>query len=361
MELIPQEVCLKDILLDPYNPRFITQGSEDQQQLLKNLLGKKYVKDLLRSMQIDIKWINRIVLQKIDTHEHFSKFNGQSRYIVVEGNTRTACLKSNKIDGITEDSKIPILFAKQTKGESLVEFQKEVRITQGIANVTVVKEWDPISKAMHLRKLYDGFSKKHPDYRPPQLYKLIADELGKTVHEVRQSIIRYTIYSKISEISDTIPEEKFGYLEAFEKNTEIRQVFGMNPNTNEIEFNDENDELKEELLEKVPELIRKAANQGINTKQFRDLLHTKLTQDTEEVLNLFNDLIDDENSITFHALMKDNVSTNLREEWESKINRIFDEISGYPLVEDWAKDDLVSLNNIKLKLDRIVTFLNENK
>ncbi len=308
MELIPKKIKLRNILIDPFNPRFINYKSKDQDKLLNDLLGRKYVKDLLRSMQIDIKWVNRIVIQKVETHEHRSELEESSKYVVVEGNTRTACLKSLKIKGINEDSEIPVLFAKQTEGETLEEFQKEIRITQGIANVTVVKEWDPISKAKHLRKLYNGFKKRNPSFRPNQIYKIIADELGKTVHEVRQSVIRYTIYSKICEISDTIPPERFGYIEAFEKNKDIRQTFGMDPATNEFIFVDEEDELKEELLGNIPELINQASNQGVNTKQFRDLMYRRVTNDVEEVHRLFNDLI--QSNVTLHSLIRFSSKTN---------------------------------------------------
>lgn len=48
----------------------------------------------------------------------------------------------------------------------------------------------------------------------------------------------------------------------------------MDPLTNEITFEeeDEDDEVKEELLEKIPELIKLASSQGVNTKQFRDVI-----------------------------------------------------------------------------------------
>lgn len=362
MELKPSEVKLKDIIIDPYNPRFINQGAKDQSLLLQDLLGKKYVKDLLRSMQVDIKWVNRIVVQRVETHEHAASLKGMGKYVVVEGNTRTVCLKSGKIIGINEDSEIPVLLAEKDDNEAIEDFHKEIRVTQGIANVTVVKEWEPISKARHLRKMYDGFKDANPDSKPSHIHKLIADELGKTVNEVRQAVIRYTIYKKISDISDTIPDDKFGYIEAIDKNKETRELFGMDPNSNEIVFNEgnESDEIKQELLEKIPELIKVASNQGINTKQFRDVITNNLSYDLEKNNSLLNDLIDTENTLTFHSLIDGDKALDLEERWEQILDRIFEDISSYPLMEDWAANDLDKLNNIKNKVDRIVKMLNEN-
>jgi hypothetical protein len=360
MKLVPQKVKLKEIIVDPFNPRFITQGSIDQNILISNLLGKKYVKDLLRSMQVDIKWVNRIVIQKIDTHEFSQQLEGLGSYVVVEGNTRTVCLKSGKIPNINEESEIPVLVAELEREEHLEDFRKDIRITQGIANVTVVKEWDPISKARHLRKLYDGFKQSDSEAKPSKIYKLIADELGKTVNEIRQSIIRYTLYSKICEISDTIPEDKFGYIEAFDKNKETRQKFGMSPDTNEIYLEGEENEAKEELLEKIPDLIRVASIQGINTKQFRDILNKNFDQDLDAINNLFGDLIDDESSVTFHTLISGEEQIDLQEKWQNILETMFEHISAYPLMEDWASQNSEKLSQIKTKLDKIVSLINEN-
>lgn len=362
MELSPKEVKLKDIIVDPYNPRFIVQGAKDQSLLIQELLGKKYVKDLLRSMQVDIKWVNRIVVQRIETHEHADSLKGMGKYVVVEGNTRTVCLKSGKIKGIDSESNIPVLIAELEGDERIEEFRKEIRVTQGIANVTVVKEWEPISKARHLRKMYDGFKGNDPDTKPSQLHKLIADELGKTVNEIRQSVIRYTIYKKISEISDTIPEDKFGYIEAFDKNKETREIFGMDPSTNEfnLEEGNEVDEIREELLEKIPQLIQVASSQGINTKQFRDVFAKNLREEPDVNNQLFNDLIDADSGLTFHTLIDGSKILDLEEKWQSIIDRVFEDISAYPLMEDWAVDDLDKLKNIKNKVDRIVKVLDES-
>lgn len=361
MKLTPKEIKLSDIIVDPYNPRFIVQGAKDQSILIQELLGKKYVKDLLRSMQVDIKWVNRIVVQRVENHEYGGSLAGMGKYVVVEGNTRTVCLKSGKIKNVDGESNIPVLIAELESDESIEDFRKEIRVTQGIANVTVVKEWEPISKARHLRKMYDGFKDSNPEAKPSQLHKLIADELGKTVNEIRQAVIRYTLYKKIAEISDTIPEDKFGYIEAFDKNKETRAIFGMDPLTNEFHFEqgNEGDEIREELLEKIPELIKVASSQGINTKQFRDVIASNLSENPDEINQLFSELIDSDRDTTFHTLIDGDRVLDLEEKWQSIIDRVFEDVSAYPLMEDWAIADLDKFKNIKSKIDKIIKVLDE--
>lgn len=359
MKLIAKEIELAQIMLDPFNPRFIDQSNFDQNNLVKEMLKKKFVKELLRSMQIDIKWVNRIVIQEVDKHDKYKSLNSTGyKYVVVEGNTRLACLKSNKIKGINSTSKIPVLLAQKEKIEKLKDFQQQIKITQGIANVTVVTEWGPLAKAKHLYTLFQNYKTEYENKKPNQLYKLIADELGKTVHEIRQAVIRYTIYLKISEVSDTIPEDRFGYIEAFEKNKSTRALIGMDSESNEFDLNNEDDTYayEVEILEQIPNLIQIAVNQGINTKQFRDIIQAKVTElDSAEDFNVFlQGLLDDNSENKLLSLLKE--SNNMHSEiyWDRKINEALEVISGFPVIEDWAANFEERIKGAKSKLEKIL-------
>jgi hypothetical protein len=359
MKLIAKEIELYDIMIDPYNPRFIDQSYSDQNVLIKELLKKKYVKELLRSMQIDIKWVNRIVVQEVDKHENSDVLKKEKcKYVIVEGNTRAACLKSNKIKGITCDTKIPVLVAQKEKSETLEEFQKQIRITQGIANVTVVTEWGPLSKAKHLHKLYDNYKNENSRKKPNQLYKLIADELGKTVHEIRQAVIRYSIYIKVAEVSDTIPEDKFGYIEAFEKNKVTRALIGIDSETNEFELNSENDDYtyEIEILEQIPDLIRLAVSQGINTKQFRDIIYSQVSnfKDAEDFNVFIQGLLSDGAEDSFHSLLREESNIHSENYWNRKMEEALETISSFPVIEDWASHFKGKIEMTKNKLEKIL-------
>jgi hypothetical protein len=348
MILKPVDVALNAIMIDQFNPRFVKARNISQKELIEEMLDSKPSKDLLRSLQEDIKWVNRIVIQKIETHEYASalKKEGSYEYVAIEGNTRLACLKSGAVEGYDETTLIPVLIAEQEENESIEDFNKQVRITQGIANVTVVKEWTPISKAKHLSALYNDVK---DDNRPTEVYKQISNELGIGVKEVREAIIRYLIYKKISEVSEPIPEENWGYLEAFDKNSKIRTIIGLDTETNE--FIEDDDEYYIEILEDIPALVKHALRSGLNTKQFRDAIFeiVKETATSEEFNEIKNDILNDEITLT-SKLKKTEVSH--KEQWEKTLDEILKQISAFPNMADWASDLIEKLKNIEAKTSK---------
>lgn len=348
MKLIPYEIELNKIMIDPFNPRFVNEKLLTQESLVSEMLLSAQSKELLKSMQQDIKWVNRIVVQKIETHhksDKLQKLKSEHEYVVVEGNTRISCLKSGKIIGYEESTNIPVLLAEKEDKEPLENFWKQIRITQGIANVTIVKEWSQVAKAKHLNALYEDSIKGR---RSHDIYKTISNELGIGLKEVRESIIRYKIFSKIAELSDPISDDHWGYLEAFDKNISIREKIGLNKDTNEFVENDE--EYYEEILIKIPKLISQALNQGLNTKQFRDIIiDISIDIKSSEAFNtLIEDILDANTDVFLSNLGKKKNSITDKEQWDLDLDQIFDKISSFPSVQDWAiglKDKLQSINS----------------
>lgn len=352
MKLSPIDIQLHKIIIDPYNPRFITEKKISQESIIQEMLQTKESKELLKSMQQDIKWVNRIVVQKISTHEYsekIRKLNAYVEYVVIEGNTRIACLKSGKIENYDDSTEIPMLLAEKDIEETNEEFWKQVRITQGIANVTTVKEWTQVAKAKHLAALYkDSIVGK----RSHDVYKQISNELGIGLKEVRESIIRFKIYSKVAELSDPISDDNWGYLEAFDKNISIREKIGINRETNEFEDND--DEYYEEILIQIPKLISQALHQGLNTKQFRDVIIdiTKEIETSEDFNTLINEILDPNSNKSLVKLMNNVKSTSDKEQWNIELKQILEKISNFPSVQDWAVDFKGNLNDIQDKISK---------
>lgn len=85
-----------------------------------------------------------------------------------------------------------------------------------------------------------------------------------------------------------------------------------------------------------------------------------MSKDLESNNNLFNDLINSESDINFHSLIDGNRAIDLEERWQQIIDRIFEDVSAYPLMEDWADHDLAKLKSIKTKIDKIISMLDEN-
>lgn len=357
MKLHPEEVSLKEIMIDPFNPRFTTNKTFDQETLINHMLMSKESKELLNSMREDIKWVNRIVIQKIENHDKstiLESKKGDFNFVVVEGNTRVACLKSKKIDGYDLDTVIPVLIAEREKDEAKEEFSKQVRITQGIANVTVVKEWSPVAKAKHLNALFTDYIS---DSKAQDVYKKISSELGLNIKDVRDSIIRYKIFSRIEDMAEPIPDENWGYLEAFDKNSNVRNLLGLNPE--KLEFDEDEDEYFDEILGDIPALVKQALNQGLNTKQFRDVINdnAKKIKTSEDFNHFIKDILD-QNTDTSLVSLKNNLKiTSDKEQWATDLKLVSDKISSYPSVADWSKDYLDILKQISTKVLRHIQII----
>jgi hypothetical protein len=359
MKLIDAEVPIKDIFLDPFNPRFIFQDNLNQMNLLQKIFKTRDAKELLTSMALNVKWVNKIV---VINKENLNKPQREiieidnCKYLVVEGNNRLACLKSGKVSGYNEETAIPVLIAEKDKSESDEDFAAQIRITQGIANVMVVKEWSLISKARHLYQMYkDIYVRNSIDkLKPHDVYRRISQELGIGVAEVRESIIRYEFYKTIAEISDSIPEDHWGYLEAFDRTKDLREKFGMSQDTNLIDFNNDQDGFIEEILKEIPTLIKKAATEGINSKQFRDIIDSvfKEINEHEDIYEKLNEITKVDSDFNFRVHLEKKKMPSETDYWKLEIEKITETLEKFPPFAPWAsdfRDELEELKNLIIK------------
>lgn len=378
MKLLDSTCTIDKIMLDPLNPRFGTNFSDtNQPAILKRLLDKKESKELLNSMKENIKWISKIVIRSIEslTEEEISQYPSEIKdyeYIVVEGNTRLACLKSGKITSFEVLSEIPILIAQKETDETNADYLNEIKITQGISNVMVVKQWGDIAKAKHLYELCKSKMQQNSAENLASIIRSISLELGMSTNDVRKSINRYAFYKEINDISDTIPDKHWGYLESLDKNTSIRQKIGMIEGSLDYEWNIEDDSLypyldiKKELLIEIPTIIQAADEDGLNTKQFRDVFVDILSASSDEELESVKDRLiqttdvndRNENWMTIFERFK-NGSTSTEEEWSRKITEIKNYLNDLPLQSSWILEydsDLTEISDLLVSALEIIEF-----
>lgn len=372
MKLIDKEVIIGDIMLDPINPRFLDCFSYKQNDILNSLLGKKSNRELANSMKEGIKWINKIVVREIDNlsndkKEKFSDVNNYV-YITVEGNNRLACLKSGEIynnnEKVTEYTKIPVLVAIKEEGESDEHFEMEIKIIQGISNVMVVKEWEPVPKAKHIFNIYETKKEMNPTLKMSQITSQIGYELGIDNAKVRDNIIRYSIFKEVNKLSDEIPEDDWGFLEAFDQNPNTRGLFGMCKNTIEFEW-DKNDEgctdidEKQELLMLIPEIIRTAKKEYPNSKKFRDDFKKIINKydDFHEVKDTINLIINPNESANWSSISEDLENYTSEQKTKNELTDIYKRLNSISVGADWAinlKQELINIYNKVEKYLKII-------
>ncbi|MGG2196439.1 hypothetical protein [Paenibacillus validus] len=268
MNLIERNVKLENMLLDVNNPRSIGDVIDDQQQLQNFIMSQPGTQTLLQSMIEKIRWVNRIVIRK-DSHTN--------KFIVVEGNTRTACLKSGYIPNIDGQSIIPVLEAVQESNETENEFEAEIMVLQGIANVMSVKEWDSVKKARHVYFMFKARERAGILKSFNKDTKEIANTMGLNVDDVRRFIREYTYFQQIELLKPaSLIKQDFSYLEAIDRNEVTRTYFGFDKDTNRFEWEITKSPTKEmkrkmERLVAFPLLIQ-VAKKNANALTLRKLI-----------------------------------------------------------------------------------------
>lgn len=376
MKLISDEIRIGEILLDPYNPRFLDVDSLNQMELQKKILKTGDAKELLNSMKLGIKWVNRIVVRKIETLTDNEKSQIKEvedyKYIVVEGNNRLACLKDKEMDEfVNMDLPIPVLIAIKEENESQAVYESELRLTQGIANVMVVKQWKPIAKARHIYKLYEDKKQFSSTKTMNQILKDISEELGVKLAEVRTAVVRYKFYDEIAKESDTLNENDWQYIEAIDTNEKIRSMFGMIPKSIDFEWDnseddfEENEDLfhKKELLNAVPQIISTGKSEGFSSKQFRDIFRAVVPKyDNKSIEDFKNDIMDILNLDTDKSWTRlnkeiDSNKKNDEDIWNEKLNNILTEFNNFPSPADWAENTTGILEKIQNKLNKHIQII----
>ena len=369
MELVDKHVKISEIMIDPFNPRYVDGNYDSQKNIINKILSKKEAYELLLSMQTKVRWVNRIVLREIESLsiEKKSKICDSDgyKYIIVEGNTRLACLKSGQIDGYNNDTKIPVVITVRDKEEKQENFELEIMFIQAMANIMIVKDWEEIPKA---KRIYDIFTIKkelQPNKKIREIIIDISESTGIPEKEVTKLINRYSIFNELKKQHCALDEKYWGFLEAFERSADSKEFIGMIPKTIEFEWNCEEKKYifadeKLEIFRNIPEIIKKAANQDPNSKNFRDAFGNIL-KDEKDFYNR-KEIIDklmDERYYWKDFLKRNSEKNNTKEECRKKLKQAYKDIDTFPINSDWAyefKDDLQKINN---KIVKHLNILNE--
>jgi hypothetical protein len=353
LEFETKNVKVDEIMIDPYNPRFSgLYANLSQEELLAKVWTTRQTKELLASMELGLKWVNNIVVRRVESLPYAKrqviKELDKYKYIIVEGNTRLACLKHEKMKKIVSPGyEIPVLIA-ENNGSSDKEFENEVQLIQAMSNVMVVKEWDETAKFRHIYKLYMGQKELLPNAKFREIVKIIKDSTSGQEADVKKAIFRCKLTEQISKESTDLKDEEWGYLEAFETNETTRKTVGINK---EYCFEwEENEDFEagaiSDLINLIPEMIKSAKREGINTKDFRDKYKEIAARlnDVEDIIDEVSEIMDENTNLTW-KLEKNQKSD--KEIWKEKLDGMVSTLKKYPVNDDWANEYIEELENIE--------------
>lgn len=267
MKLESLNIRLENIMLDPENPRSIGEIENSQKKIQEYIMKEPDTTVLLNSMIQQVRWVNSIVVREI---------KGSNNYIVVEGNTRTACLKTGRVPKYNNNSKIPVLVAVQEENETDEQYDEQIKITQGIANVMSVKEWPAVKKARHLFGMFETKKRANKMKAVNIITKEIADSLGLKSNDVRKSVRSFSFFNQIDIIAVALDNQDFSYLEALVKNSTTRSFFGFNNDEYLFQWElidnlTEQMEAQKKRLQAVPKLVE-ISKPKVRALDFRKLL-----------------------------------------------------------------------------------------
>ena len=370
------DLSIDEIMLDPSNPRFGKYLNKNQDELQLELMKDAKTKELLDSMRSGLTWVNKIVVREISSCsklklQQLGEEALQYKYIVVEGNTRLACLKDEKMVDIMKNVEtIPIICAKREEGETQDKYERELKRIQGIANIMIVKDWEAIPKAKDIYELYIEEKNLKPDVSDTHVFKNIHTNLGIKQGEVKSFVYRYMFYKKVSEDIEAIDNDDFKFFEVFEQNKEIRNTFGWNEKDAKFIWEYDYDEKeamdKEELLSLFPEVIKSAKREKISSKQVRDIIrknHDKKSVEdfVSEIKQVINNTGDEYCYNNWNEMYLNKTPQNDEDRWKEELIRLTNIIQKFPISAEWAigqKDKLEELAKRVNKLIRILELEN---
>ncbi|WP_019229022.1 hypothetical protein [Sedimentibacter sp. B4] len=365
------KLTIDEIMLDPSNPRFSVSLSSQQEIIQGKLMEDHETKNLLNSMLTGITWVNKIVVRKLTSYAYSDRSNlgniEKYKYAVVEGNTRLACLKDEKMDNkFNRSIPIPVIEVVKEENETQDDFEREIRRLQGIANVMVVKDWGLLPKAKHIYRLYEDKRQLEPTKSNQQIFKDIGMEIGIKFGEVKSFVYRYIFYKEIIENASNIEKEDWKFLEVFEQNEAIRKTFGWDNSKSTFEWYEDVDEddtlLKQELLYMYPDIIKSAKREQVSSKKVRDIIreiHDK--RSIEELIFEFKDVVNDGDDNSYSnwktKFLNKQIQQDNESEWNNKLNDVVDLLKQYPINEDWPLKHKDKLLEIKKKASQLIKYL----
>lgn len=373
MILTNEETLVKTIMLDKFNPRRLGKNVKmniTQYELIEEALNSKKSTELFKSMRAGLSWVNKIVVVPINelSDEERNKYdieNEDYKYVVIEGNTRVACL-SRLLDNNTF---IPVLVATRSSNEEYKLFLKERKRLQSISNVMVVKDWGDVQKAKQLYDSYIITKEINPEMSERAIFKELAENIGMPSSTVKKFIYRYIFYRELIEKVENIPEDDFKFFEIFEQNNEIRALFGWNTKSglfiwedNEImesEDNLEEVDTKQELFYMMPEIIKISKKENINSKILRDIIRKNYGLGFMEIHRIMEEIIEYsmKEEYSYDSIKKyfNNEENDQEEEkLDREIRQAIKMLKNYPINQEFSCNYKLQIQQINKLSEKIM-------
>ncbi len=354
MNLYSTSIQLSKIAINPLNPRYVGQAEQTQNDLIAETVAKDYAKELLNGMNQHLVWINKIVVTTVDLFckAYFydkGKLTG-FEYVVLEGNTRTSCLKSGRVRGVGDDYKLPVLLfePKEYKAPQLLD---AFMVLQGVSNVSVVKEWDDVAKVRHIQNMFN--TKMELGREVFEARTCVASELGISTNKVTMMLRRYISLRCLGRVNKRSMEANWAFVDAIPKMAYVREMMGV---YDDFTYNRKITDFTYGIFYK---LIKLAIKQGLDIRTMRDYLTTyfKVSQNLEtnprDLWDRLSKLIEKEEDVAF--FMESLTKSKYEEErfWINKMDALLRDFRHFPDEIEISEDFVQKLNTLIISLEQL--------
>lgn len=394
------DVKIKDLVLDPNNPRFVRNlrseiivGEESlierDKETIKNFSliettnedDLTSIKDLFDSMmEIGYVPIDRVVVRKIDNSEKFLVIEGNRRISTIKrilqelepnGTFLSALQKSKLEEHRTSFEKIPCKLLV-THGLSKEEVAHRITVILGLRHHGSLLEWDPLPRAYNIYKEYMSLGAQGGNngfYADNIKFKEVSARLSISLADVKSSLKTYIAYLQIGELNPAVKDRHYSLIKtAITNKALVTYYFSIDNRTYELsddsldelnalcqfESRDSNNNGKKKIIDDPKVMTR-----------FGTLIKKREEQEHQEARNYIDSkikqVLDEESEVTVENALDSVTSYINRSRWVDETIKLlaecekkldYDEYTG--TANDLAAKD--ALKKTLIKIQRAVSF-----
>ena len=237
--LTPIKVKPNQLLLDPTNPRLITEFSQIRSYSSEEISKKEtqeYVLDLVCRKQHDIKHLIESIKEMGfvgGLHEMIVKDIGKDGpYLVLEGNRRTAALRhlQNKGNALRQDVKNSIesvevkLFKYNPKSPH--NEQKVIDVLLGSIHIDGPKEWGALERAHYIHRSYSrSLGESTPFHYVIDTAREVGASFNLSPKAIHKALIICRVYDQLKRANLGADPRHYSLLELSEKTRAVAETY----------------------------------------------------------------------------------------------------------------------------------------
>lgn len=393
------DIKIEDLILDPNNPRFVRDFSENARVPEEELVASE--KETLKNFSIDLPDSDEDTTNSHDLYKSMlnigyvaidrvvvRRIADTDKYLVIEGNRRISTVKKllQALDS-SDDSLLPgkkygankealerhrasleLIPCKvlETQGVSTEEVARRISLILGIRHHGSLLEWEPLPRAYNIYNEYmniDGAS--NDDFRVDN--KKIEDvsaRLSIEAAKVRSALKTYIAYLQLSEHNPAVKDRHYSLIESAVNSKPL--------SSNYLESNKLSYRLEDESLERMDELCQFAVRDNSNfsgkkiiadpkaMNRFGQLIKKQHEQQHAEATNYIksqvDQLLDQESELTLEQAL-DNVTDYVnRTKWVEAVDALLDQREQKLEFSDYTgtSNDLAAKESLKVTLSKII-------